>query len=72
MSRNLTQLTAVVVDASLGVVAEESVHFESELPQYGTKAGVIHHGHDRSGPCVMTSSVVHVTIIFFVLISRNE
>ena len=41
------QMTAVVVDDALRVVAEVSVSFEQDLPQYHTTAGVIHHGHDR-------------------------
>ncbi|CAD6266642.1 unnamed protein product [Miscanthus lutarioriparius] len=34
-------LKATVLDAGLGIVATDSVHFDSDLPHYGTRGGVL-------------------------------
>jgi xylulokinase len=36
-------LKATVLDAGLGIVATDSVHFDSDLPHYGTRGGVLRH-----------------------------
>ncbi|EFJ11671.1 hypothetical protein SELMODRAFT_125835 [Selaginella moellendorffii] len=48
-------LKATAVDDKLRVVASQCVNFDSELPQYGTRGGVLHREKEGSitAPCIM-------------------
>ncbi|CAG8502127.1 13233_t:CDS:2 [Ambispora leptoticha] len=52
------QLKLTVVDENSKVILEESVNFDKELPEYGTKNGVIANGNIITSPTLMWVAAV--------------
>ncbi|OWA50679.1 Xylulose kinase [Hypsibius exemplaris] len=68
------QLKALIVGEQLEVVREETVHFDSELPEFGTQGGVCRGKRPNGEECITAPTVMWVKALDLLLqkLQRSE